>query len=74
MPDILIYAGKSHLMLRGADMAFTYVLNTTKEDRLLKDMLIYFSIILKGSINAYGAIPENFQLIGTDECLVNALL
>jgi hypothetical protein len=52
MPDLLIYAGKSHPMLRGAEMAFTYVVNTTKEDRLLKEMTIYFPAMVKGKITA----------------------
>ncbi|MBA3027650.1 MAG: DUF4185 domain-containing protein [Desulfobacteraceae bacterium] len=46
----LIYAGKSHPMLVGADRVFTYVVNTTKEENLLKDMSIYFPILLKGCI------------------------
>lgn len=49
-PDILIYAGKSHPMLEGADMVFTYVANTTSEDKLLNDMGIYFPVMLKGRI------------------------
>lgn len=57
MPDLLIYAGKSHPMLRGADMVFTYVVNTTKEDRLLKDMTIYFPAMLKGRITADRTFP-----------------
>ncbi len=57
MPDLLIYAGKSHPMLRGADMAFSYVVNTTREDRLLADMTIYFPIMLKGRIMADGVAP-----------------
>ena len=57
MPDLLIYAGKSHPMLRGADMVFTYVVNTTKEDRLLTDMTIYFPTMLKGRITADRAVP-----------------
>lgn len=52
MPDLLIYAGKSHPILRGAEMVFTYVVNTTKEDRLLKDMTIYFPAMVKGRITA----------------------
>jgi len=54
-PDLLIYAGKSHPMLRGAEMAFTYVVNTTKEERLLNDMTIYFPAMVKGRITADGA-------------------
>ena len=52
IPGALIYAGKSHSMLHGADMVFTYVVNTINEDRLLKDTSIYFPIMLKGRINA----------------------
>jgi hypothetical protein len=51
VPNTLIYAGKSHPMLCGADMVFTYIVNTTKEYRLLKDMSIYFPVMLKGRIN-----------------------
>ena len=58
MLDTLIYAGKSHPMLRGADMVFTYVVNTTREDRLLKDMSIYFPIMLKGRIKADRILPQ----------------
>ncbi len=58
MPDALIYAGKSHPMLRGADMVFTYVVNTTREDRLLKDMSIYFPIMLRGRINSDRTLPQ----------------
>ncbi len=49
-PELLIYAGKSHPELKGEDMVFTYVVNTTKEDRLLDDMSIYFPVMLKGRI------------------------
>lgn len=51
-PDLLIYAGKSHPMLRGAEMAFTYVANTTSEERLLRDMTIYFPAMVKGRMTA----------------------
>lgn len=57
MPDLLIYAGKSHPMLRGAEIVFTYVVNTTKENRLLKDMTIYFPVMLKGRITADSIVP-----------------
>ena len=49
-PDLLAYAGKSHSMVKGAELVFTYVVNATKTDRLLKDMSIYFPIILRGRI------------------------
>lgn len=57
LPGLLIYAGKSHPMLRGADMVFTYVVNTTKEESLLQDMSIYFPMMLKGRVNIDGAVP-----------------
>ena len=57
LPGTLIYAGKSHPMLRGADMVFTYVVNTTNEERLLKDMSIYFPVMLKGRISADRILP-----------------
>jgi hypothetical protein len=49
-PELLIYAGKSHPMLAGADMVFSYVVNTTSFDRIFSDMTIYFPILLKGRI------------------------
>ncbi|MFZ5562725.1 MAG: hypothetical protein ACOZBW_01630, partial [Thermodesulfobacteriota bacterium] len=49
-PELLIYAGKSHPMLKGAEMVFTYVVNTTSFDRLFSDTAIYFPIVLKGRI------------------------
>lgn len=51
-PELLIYAGKSHPMLAGADMVFSYVVNTTSFDRIFSDMAIYFPILLKGRIIA----------------------
>ena len=56
-PELLIYAGKSHPMLKGADMVFTYVVNTTKEDRLFNDMSIYFPTMLKGRIVFDRSVP-----------------
>jgi hypothetical protein len=49
-PELLIYAGKAHPMLNGADMIFSYVVNTTSADRLFSDMSIYFPVMLKGRI------------------------
>jgi hypothetical protein len=49
-PELLIYAGKFHPMLRGAEMVFSYVANTTSADRLFSDMTIYFPIMVKGRI------------------------
>ncbi len=56
-PGLLIYAGKSHPMLKGADLVFTYVVNATKEDRLIDDMSIYFPAMLKGRIVSHGNVP-----------------
>jgi hypothetical protein len=47
---LLIYAGKSHPEIQGADMIFTYALNTRDEKRLLDDKSIYFPIVLRGWI------------------------
>jgi len=44
-------------MLKGADMVFTYVANTTKEDKLLNDTGIYFPVMLKGRIVRDGGTP-----------------
>lgn len=48
--DLLIYAGKAHPGLGGADLVFSYVVNTTDPERLLTDMSIYFPVLLKGKI------------------------
>ena len=48
--DLLIYAGKAHPALRGADLVLSYVVNTTDPERLLTDMSIYFPVLLKGKI------------------------
>jgi hypothetical protein len=58
LKDMMIYAGKSHPMLIGADMVFTYVVNTTKEKILLENMSIYFPIMLKGQISADDIRPQ----------------
>jgi hypothetical protein len=57
IPGTLIYAGKSHPMLRGAEMVFTYVVNANKEDIILRDLSLYFPIMLKGTIEG-GIIPR----------------
>ncbi len=49
-PSMLIYAGKSHPALQGAEMVFTYALNSTNEHMLLDDKSIYFPIVLKAWI------------------------
>jgi hypothetical protein len=54
----LIYAGKSHPMLSGSEMVFTYVVNSTKEENLLKDMSIYFPVVLKGRIPDAALVKE----------------
>lgn len=58
-PDLLIYAGKSHPGLRGAELIFTYVVNSTSQDRLLNDMSIYFPVMLRGRIRANGSLPQD---------------
>jgi hypothetical protein len=48
--SILIYAGKSHPALTGADAVFTYAVNSTDSERLLKNRDIYYPVFLKGEI------------------------
>lgn len=50
--DLLIYAGKAHHDLSGADMVFTYAVNSTSMDRLVRDAGIYYPVFLKGSISS----------------------
>jgi hypothetical protein len=46
---LLIYAGKAHKVFEGADLAFTYAVNTMDVERLMSDMEIYYPVVLKGS-------------------------
>lgn len=41
-PNIMIYAGKAHPELTGADMILTYATNTFDSEELVKDSLIYY--------------------------------
>jgi hypothetical protein len=50
IPKTLIYAGKAHPVIKGADLVLTYAVNSTEEERLLNDMDIYFPIVLKARI------------------------
>ena len=45
--DVLIYAGKAHPHLLGADLILTYVVNTMDWDLLLNDNSIYYPRFLK---------------------------
>lgn len=49
-PNLLIYAGKAHAALTGAERVFSYVVNTTSTKRLLTDMTIYYPVLLKSEI------------------------
>lgn len=46
---LLLYAGKAHKVFEGADLAFTYAVNTTSAERLMTDMEIYYPVVLKGA-------------------------
>lgn len=48
--SLLIYAGKSHPALTGADAVFTYAVNSSESERLLKNKDIYYPVFLKGEI------------------------
>ena len=50
MQNLFIYAGKSHPCVQGADMVFTYVVNTGLKNRLMNDLSIYYPVVLKGWI------------------------
>lgn len=52
-PGLLIYAGKAHRVFAGADIAFTYAVNTTDKERILGDMNIYYPVVLKGKVERY---------------------
>jgi hypothetical protein len=45
--EVLIYAGKSHPELRGADLILTYVVNSTEFGKLITDTSIYYPRFLK---------------------------
>jgi hypothetical protein len=49
--DALIYAGKAHPELLGADVVLTYVVNSTDFGRLVDDDWIYYPRFLRGTIN-----------------------
>ncbi|MEA3470633.1 MAG: DUF4185 domain-containing protein [Thermodesulfobacteriota bacterium] len=48
--NIMVYAGKSHPVLTGAGVVFTYAVNSTESERLLRDTSIYYPVFLKGEI------------------------
>lgn len=50
--DLLIYAGKAHHSLAGADLVFTYAVNSTSMDRLNLDMDIYYPVFVRGTISS----------------------
>lgn len=54
---LLLYAGKAHKAFIGADLAFTYAVNTTDKDRILDDTGIYYPKVLKGKITRKRACP-----------------
>jgi len=56
-PGLLLYAGKAQKAFIGADLAFTYAVNTTDKDRILDDMGIYYPKVLKGKITLKRARP-----------------
>lgn len=46
----MVYAGKSHPALRGADLVFTYVVNRTGFGDLVNDTSVYYPRFLKGRV------------------------
>lgn len=56
-PGMLIYAGKAHPCLKGADIIFTYAVNTTSFDQLLQNLEIYYPVFLKGTFDMTNMPP-----------------
>lgn len=48
--DLLVYAGKAHPVLKGADLICTYALNTLDLKRLLDDDSLYYPVFMKTDI------------------------
>ena len=48
---VLIYAGKLHSALAGADITMTYAVNSIDSERLMGDMNMYYPVFLRGSIS-----------------------
>ena len=59
--NILIYAGKAHPELKGADLACTYALNSMDYKRLLADRTIYYprflKVFIRREVTAQGSHP-----------------
>jgi len=51
LPGLLIYAGKAHKVFNGADLAFTYSVNTMDKKKILKEKVIYYPVVLKGKVS-----------------------
>lgn len=51
-PRLIVYAGKAHPELTGADLVLTYVVNSTDWDYLLENNDIYYPKFLKGTFRA----------------------
>ncbi|MCX5851756.1 MAG: DUF4185 domain-containing protein [Deltaproteobacteria bacterium] len=50
-PGLLVYAGEAQPALSGADMVFTYNVNTIDMERLFDDAGIYYPFFLKGTLH-----------------------
>ncbi len=48
--DLLVYAGKAHPGLKGADLVCTYALNTLDMRRLMDDDSLYYPVFIKADI------------------------
>ena len=48
--NLLIYAGKAHPELAGADLVLTYVVNSLDQEEVLRDNELYYPRFLKASI------------------------
>ena len=64
-PGLLLYAGKAHKAFIGADLSFTYAVNTTDKDRIYDDTGIYYPKVLKGKITREKGTPMTGPLRGS---------
>jgi hypothetical protein len=51
--DLLIYAGKAHHDLAGADVVCTYAVNSVSMDRLFRDAGIYYPVFVRGTFSGH---------------------
>ncbi len=56
--DLLVYAGKAHHSLKGADLVCTYALNTLDMERLMGDDSVYYPVFIKAGMRKAGGVAD----------------